>query len=249
MAMLSGFFAVYRREMRAWFTTPLAYVFLAAFAFAAPAFAFNIGRFFDTNRADLAPLFAYLPWLLMILMPALSMRAWAEERDRGTLEILLSSPIPLWAAALGKFLAAWTIAALALALTTPMWVAMNYLGSPDNAATATGYVGALLLAGGYLALGQALSASTANQVIAFVLGAGACFLVTVAGLPFVVDALASRLPGAAAEALAELSALARFQSLRRGVVSLSDLIYFLSLIGLGLGLAMTLIDARRGGGR
>lgn len=246
---MNGLIAIYRRELAAYFETPLAWVFLTVFALAAPSFAWRVGGLFETGRADLAPLFDYMPWLLLVLMPALAMRAWAEERDRGTLEILLSSPIPLWAAALGKFLAAWTIAALALALTTPMWVAMNYLGSPDNAATATGYVGALLLAGGYLALGQALSASTANQVIAFVLGAGACFLVTVAGLPFVVDALASRLPGAAAEALAELSALARFQSLRRGVVSLSDLIYFLSLIGLGLGLAMTLIDARRGGGR
>jgi len=246
---MNGLLAIYRRELAAYFETPLAYVFLTVFAFAAPGFAWRVGRLFDTARADLAPLFDYMPWLLLVLMPALAMRAWAEERDRGTLETLLSSPISLWEAVLGKFLAAWSVAALALVLTFPMWVAMNYLGAPDNAATATAYLGALLLAGGYLALGQALSASTANQVIAFVLGAGACFLVTVAGLPFVLEALSAHGPAALAEALAELSALSRFESLRRGVISLSDLVYFLSLIGLGLGLAMALIDARRGGGR
>lgn len=247
--MIHSLNAIYRRELTAYFQTPLAYVFLAVFAFAAPAFAFHIGGFFETNRADLAPMFDYLPWLLVILMPALAMRSWAEERDRGTLEVLLSSPIPLWAAALGKFLAAWAIAAIALALTFPLWIAINYLGAPDNAATATAYLGALLLAGGFLAIGQALSAATSNQVIAFVLGVAACFLITAAGLPVVLEALAGRLPGAAAEALAELSALARFDSLRRGVMSLSDLIYFISLIGLGLAAAMTLIDSRRGGGR
>ncbi|MEQ8403993.1 MAG: ABC transporter permease [Oceanicaulis sp.] len=246
---MNGLKAVFRRELAAYFETPLAWVFLTVFALAAPSFAWRVGDLFDTGRADLAPLFDFMPWLLLVLMPALAMRAWAEERDRGTLETLLSAPIPLWASALGKFLAAWAVAGLAIALTFPMWIAMNYLGEPDNAATATAYFGALLLAGGYLALGQALSAATSNQVIAFVLGAAACFLITVAGLPFVLDALSARLPGAAAEALAELSALARFESLRRGVVSLSDVVYFLSLIGLGLGLAMTLIDSRRGGGR
>ena len=246
---MTSLIAVYRRELAAYFETPLAWVFLTVFALAAPSFAWRVGGLFATGRADLAPLFDYMPWLLLVLMPALAMRAWAEERDRGTLETLLSLPIPLWASALGKFLAAWTVAALAIALTFPMWIAVNYLGEPDNAATATAYLGSVLLAGGYLALGQAVSASTSNQVVAFVLGAAACFLVTVAGLPIVADALSGRLPGAAAEAVAGLSALSRFDSLRRGVLSLRDLLYFASLIGLGLGLAATLIDARRGAGR
>lgn len=241
--------AVFRRELAAYFETPLAYVFLVVFAFAVPSFAWHIGGLFETRRADLAPMFDYMPWLLLILMPALAMRSWSEERDRGTLEILLTSPIPLWAAALGKFLAAWSMAGLALVLTFPMWAAMNYLGEPDNAAIATAYIGTLLLAGGYLALGQALSALTSNQVVAFVLGTCACFLITVAGLPFVLDALASRLPGALADAIAGLSALARFEALRRGVLAVPDLVYFLSLIGMGLTLAVTWISARRGGGR
>ncbi len=134
--MIDTVWDIYRRELGAYFLTPLAWVFLAVFGFAAPAFAFHVGRFFDTNRADLAPMFDYLPWLLVILMPALAMRAWAEERDRGTLEFLMALPIPLWATAGGKFLAAWTMAALAIALTFPMWIAVNYLGEPDNAAIA-----------------------------------------------------------------------------------------------------------------
>ena len=246
---MNGLYAVWRRELTAGFETPLAYVFLAVFAFAAPSFAWRVGGLFETGRVDLAPFFDPLPWLLLVLMPALAMRSWAEERDRGTLETLLAAPVPLWQIALGKFLAAWSFAALALALTFPMWIAMNWLGAPDNPAIAAAYLGALLLAGGYLAIGQAMSALTRNQVVAFVLGAGACFLVTAAGLPFVLEALDARLPGAAVEALAGLSALSRFDALGRGVIALGDLVYFVSLIALGLGAATLLVDARRTGGR
>lgn len=241
--------AIYRRELSAYFQTPLAYVFLAVFAFAAPAFAFHVGRFFDTNRADLAPLFDYLPWLLVILMPALAMRSWAEERDRGTLEFLMALPVPLWASAGGKFLAAWTMAAIALALTFPMWIAVNYLGEPDNAAIATGYLGTLLLAGAYLAVGQALSATTANQVVAFVLGAGAAFLLTMAGLPFVLSVLGRNAPAQVSEFVAGLSALDHYNAFRHGVIGLADLLYFAGLILVCLVIAGVLVAERRGGGR
>lgn len=246
---MQGLHAVFRRELTAYFQTPLAYVFLAAFAITAPAFAFHVGRFFDTNRADLAPLFDYLPWLLVVLMPALSMRAWAEERDRGTLEFLMALPIPLWASAAGKFLAAWCMAGLALVLTMPMWIAVNYLGEPDNAAIATGYLGTLLLAGGYLAAGQALSATTANQVVAFVLGTGAAFLLTMTGHPFVLAALGQNAPAEVSEFIAGLSALDHYNAFRNGVIGAPDVIYFLGLIAVSLSLAGVLIAERRGGGR
>ncbi|WP_417476484.1 ABC transporter permease [Maricaulis sp.] len=246
---MGSLIAVYRRELTAYFQTPLAYVFLAVFAFAAPAFAFHIGRFFDTNRADLAPLFDHLPWLLVILMPALAMRAWAEERDRGTLEFLMALPIPLWASTGGKFLAAWTVAAAAIALTAPMWIAVNYLGEPDNMAIATAYLGALLLAGGYLAIGQALSATTANQVVAFVLGAGACFLLTMAGLPLVLSVLGENAPAALSEFIAGLSALEHYDAFRNGVIDLTDLLYFAGLILASLAAAGVMIAEQRGGGR
>ncbi|WP_420430432.1 ABC transporter permease [Hyphobacterium sp.] len=245
----SGFVAVYRREMRAWFTTPLAYIFLAAFAFAAPAFAFNIGRFFDTNRADLAPLFAYLPWLLMILMPALAMRAWAEERDRGTLEILLSLPVSLPSVALAKFAAAWTVAGAALVSTFPMWVAVNYLGSPDNLAIAIAYFGAFLLAGGYLAIGQGLSAASGSQVTAFVLSVLAALLLTMAGLPLVTETLSGSAPAFVVEGLAYSSVLERYSAFERGVVGVADLLYFLLLIAFGVTAGGLQIGASREAGR
>ena len=246
---MTGLLAVYRRELAAYFQTPLAYVFLAAFALAAPAFAFHIGRFFDTNRADLAPFFDYLPWLLVILMPALAMRAWAEERDRGTLEFLMALPIPLWAAAGGKYLAAWTMAAAALALTLPIWIAVNYLGEPDNAAIATGYLGTWLLAGAYLAVGQAVSATTANQVIAFVLGTLLSFLLTAAGLPLVLSVLGENAPATVSEFVAGLSALDHYNAFRHGVIGLADLIYFIGIIIVSLSIAGVLVAERRGGGR
>lgn len=241
--------AVYRREVSAYFQTPLAYVFLAVFACSAPAFAFHVGRFFDTNRADLAPMFNYLPWLFVVLMPALAMRAWAEERDRGTLEFLMALPIPLWASTSGKFLAAWTMAAFALVLTFPMWIAVNYLGEPDNAAIASGYLGAWLLAGSFLAVGQALSATTSNQVVAFVLGTGAAFLLTMAGHPFVLAALGESAPAAVSEFIAGLSAFEHFDAFRNGVIGAPDLFYFVGLIVLALSVAGVLVAERRGGGR
>jgi len=244
---VTGLLAVYRRELAAYFETPLAFVFLAVFAGAAPALTWHAGALFETGRADLAPMFDMLPWMLVVLMPALAMRAWAEEIAAGTLEGLMAAPVELWAASAAKFLAAWSVAALALALTFPLWIAVNYLGAPDNPAIATAYLGALLLAGAYLAVSQALSAATGNQVIAFVLAAGACLLLTAAGAPAVADLLTDRLPGPLAEGLAELSALARFDSLRRGVADLRDLVYFLSVIAAGLTAAACLIGARRGG--
>jgi ABC-2 type transport system permease protein len=241
--------AVYRRELTAYFQTPLAFVFLFVFALSAPAFAFYIGRFFDTNRADLAPLFYYLPWLLVIFMPALAMRSWAEERDRGTLEFLMALPVPLWASAGGKFLAAWSVAAIALALTFPMWIAVNYLGAPDNAAISTGYLGAFLLAGAYLALGQAMSATTSNQVVAFVLGTSLAFLLTMAGHSFVLAALTDAAPASIVEFIAGLSVIERYESLRYGVIDLVDLVYFIGLILVSLAISAVLVAERRGGGR
>lgn len=246
---MSGFLAVYIRELRSWFLTPLAYVFLAAFAFSASAFTFNVGRFFDTNRADLAPLFAYLPWLLMILIPALAMRAWAEEKDRGTQEVLLSLPLPLPVLVVAKFLSAWSVAGLALVLTFPLWIAVNYLGSPDNLAILVAYCGAFLLAGSYLALGQALSAIAGNQVTAFVLTVLLSLFLTMAGLPLVIDTLSQNTPGFIVELIAYASVLERFAAFERGVVALSDLIYFLSLIGFGLMAAGLWIGTVREGGR
>jgi ABC-2 type transport system permease protein len=239
--------AVYRRELMSYFQTPTAYVFIAIFLFASGAFGFHIGRFFDLGAADLSAFFAFHPWLLLIFMPAVAMRLWAEEIRGGSLELLLTLPVPLWSAVLGKFFAAWSVAAAALALTTPLWLTVALLGEPDNASILVAYLGSLMMAGGYLAVGGATSAMTGNQVIAFILGVFFAFLLTAAGLPIVVETVSGVANAAAVEAIAGLSPLERFESVRRGVVELRDVVYFLSLIAAWLGVTGVLVAHRRGG--
>lgn len=244
---MKALLAIYRRELAGYFHTPAAYVFLAIFLFAAGAFAFHIGRLFDTGRADLAPFFAFHPWLYLVFLPAVAMRLWSEELRAGSVELLLTLPAPLWASVLGKFLAAWTVAALALGLTFPLWATVNYLGKPDNGAIFVAYLGSLMMAGGYLAIGAAASALTGNQVIAFVIGVFIAFLFTVTGLPIVVDTLSGWAPAALVEAAAGLSVLERFESLQRGVVELRDLVFFATLIAVWLAACGLFVSAKRGG--
>lgn len=244
---MRGMIAVYRRELAGYFHTPQAYVFLAIFLFAAGAFTFHIGRFFDGGQADLAVFFSFHPWLFLVFLPAVSMRLWSEEIRAGSGELLLTLPIPLWADVAGKFLAAWTVAGTALLLTAPMWLTVNYLGDPDNGAIFAAYLGSALMAGGYIAIGEACSALTANAVIAFVLAVFASFLFTAGGLPIVVETLSGRAPGGLVEAVTGLSVLDRFDSLRRGVIEARDIVYFASLIGLWLGLTGLFVSAKRGG--
>jgi ABC-2 type transport system permease protein len=222
-------------------------VFLAVFAFSAGAFALSFGGFFAARRAELSGFFQFLPWLYLVFLPALAMRLWSEDLRTGAVELLLTTPISLPAAAIGKFAAAWTVAGVGLALTAPIWIAANLLGDPDNGAIAAGYLGALLMAGGYLGIGAAVSASTANQVIAFVVAVAISFFLTVSGLPIVVDAAAALLPTMVVEAIAWASPLERFQSIARGVVAARDVFYFASLAALGTALSVMIIAARRGG--
>src|ERR1700759_3496919 len=179
---------VFAREFKSYFATPLAFVFIVIFLFAMGAFTFYLGHFYDNGVADLTVFFGYHPWLYLFLVPALAMRLWAEERRSGTMELLLTLPVPLWATVLGKFLAAWAFAGLALLLTFPIWITVNYLGSPDNGVIFASYLGSFLMAGAYLSIGSAISAATSNQVIAFVISVVVCFLFTVAGAPVVIDA-------------------------------------------------------------
>jgi ABC-2 type transport system permease protein len=244
---VKAFLSIYRRELAGYFHTPTAYVFLAIFLFASGSFGFHIGRFFDQGAADLGAFFAFTPWLLLIFMPAVAMRLWSEEIRGGSIELLLTLPAPIWSAVLGKFVAAWTVAAAALALTTPLWLTINFLGSPDNASILVAYLGSLLMAGGYLAVGGATSAMTGNQVIAFILGVFIAFLLTAAGMPIVVETVSGFINAAAVEAIAGLSPLERFESVRRGVVELRDVVYFASLIAAWLGVTAVLVAHRRGG--
>ena len=185
---------IMRRELASYFATPLAYVFILIFLVVANAFTFSLGNWYERGQADLQWFFYWHPWLYLFLIPAISMRLWAEERKSGSIELLMTQPITLWEAVLGKYLAAWLFAGLALALTFPIWITVNYLGNPDNGTILAAYVGSFLLAGGYLAIGSAMSALTSNQVIAFILGVVVCFLVTLAGFPLVLDLFRSWTP-------------------------------------------------------
>jgi len=244
---MNNIMAITRRELYAYFATPLAYVFLAIFLVLGAVFTFYIGNFFERRQADLLPFFAFHPWLYLFLMPALAMRLWAEERKGGTLELLLTLPIRLRDAVLGKFLAAWLFAGLALLLTFPLALTVNWLGDPDNGAILTAYVGSWLMAGAYLAVGSCLSAATSNQVIAFIVTVVVCFLLVITGFPVVLGAFEGWAPGLLVDAVANLSFLTHFEAVSKGVIDFGDFVYFLVMIAGWLLATAIVIDRKKAG--
>ena len=237
--------AIMRRELRSYFVTPVAYVFLVIFLVLAGILTFYAGDFYERGQADLQPFFVVHPWLYLILAPALSMRIWAEEAKAGTLELLLTLPITLAQAMLGKFLAAWLFLGLALALTFPIWLTVNYLGAPDNGVILAGYLGSWLMSGAFLAIGACLSVLTRSQVVAFILTATVCVLLILVGQPQVLDFFQGALPRRLVNAIAHLSILRHFEAIARGVLDLRDLLYFaLTIVG-WLTAGVLLLDLRR----
>ena len=231
---MNAMLAIMRRELRSYFLTPVAYVFIVIFLILTSTFTFYLGGFYERGQADLAPFFNFHPWLYLFLVPALSMRLWAEERKSGSIELLMTLPVEIWQAVTGKFLAAWAFTGLALALTFPIWITVNYLGDPDNGVIVAAYIGSLLMAGGFLAVGSCISAATKNQVIAFILAVVACFLLLLAGFPLVLDIFSAWAPQPLVDAIASLSFLTHFSSISKGVIDLRDLVYFGLLIGVML---------------
>ncbi|MGB1270728.1 MAG: ABC transporter permease, partial [Endozoicomonas sp.] len=221
---------IFKRELASYFATPLAYVFIVIFLMLNSLFTFYLGRFFELRQADLSVFFGFHPWLYLFLIPAISMRLWAEERKAGTLELLLTLPVSLKQAVMGKFLAAWVFSGIALLLTFPMWLTVNYLGSPDNGVILAGYIGSWLMAGGFLAIGSCMSAMTRNQVIAFILTVVVCFLFVVAGFPMVLDAFSAWVPQWILDGIASLSFMTHFEAISKGVLDLRDVLYFLVMI-------------------
>lgn len=239
-----GALIVARRELAGYFATPVAYVFIVIFLMMAGALTFTLGGFFARGQAELGPFFTFVPWLFLFLVPALTMRLWAEERRLGTIELLLTLPLPQWQAVVGKFLAAWAFCAIALALTFPLVLTVNYLGNPDNGVILAGYAGCLLVAGAFLAVGAAMSAMTKNQVVAFVLAVAVCFVFAAAGSPVVTEFLSQRMP-VLAEVAREVSITERFNSLTRGVIALRDIVFFGSFMGFFLFVNAVVIDHRK----
>jgi len=237
--------SIARRELRSYFATPLAYVFIVIFLALTGLFTFYLGGFYERGQADLAPFFNFHPWLYLFLVPAIAMRLWAEERKSGSVELLMTLPVTLWQAVLAKFLAAWLFIAVALALTFPIWITVNYLGEPDNGVIVAAYIGSLLMAGGFLAIGSCISAANRNQVVAFIITVVICFIFMLAGFPLVLDLFSGWLPGPLLDAVASLSFLTHFSAISKGVLDVRDVLYFLLVIGVWLVATTIVLDLKK----
>jgi len=237
--------AIFKRELYGYFHTPVAYVFIIIYLFLTGIFSFYLGAFYERGQADLEPFFRFHPWLYLFLIPAIAMRLWSEERKSGTIELLMTLPISITDAVLGKYFAAWCFTAIALVLTFPMWITVNYLGEPDNAVILAGYLGSLLMAGGFLAIGSCISALSKSQVIAFVVSVVICFLFILSGFPLVLDFFQGWAPQALVEVISSLSFLTHFDSINKGVIDMRDLVYYLVLISFWLYANVVVIDSRK----
>ena len=236
---------IFERELRAYFTTPLAYVFIVIFLALAGSLTFFLGGLFERGQADLAPFFLFHPWLYLFLVPAIAMRLWAEERRTGTIELLMTLPTTTFAAVLGKFLAAWVFAGIALLLTFPMWLTVNWLGDPDNGVILASYLGSWVMAGAFIAIGACVSALTKNQVIAFVVGAAACFLFLMSGVDLVLAAFRPWASPLVVDTVASFSFITQFGQVLKGVIDLATVLFFASLIVVCLILNTLLVDLKK----
>ena len=236
---------IFKRELESYFATPVAYVFIVIFLILSGALTFHLGNFYERGQADLIPFFNFHPWLYLFLVPAISMRLWAEERKSGSIELLLTLPISMIEAVIGKFLAAWLFTGIALFLTFPMWITVNYLGEPDNGVIFAAYIGSLLMAGGFLAIGACISATTKNQVIAFIISVVICFAFLLSGFSIVLDFFRGWAPQYVVDAISSLSFLTHYTSISKGVIDLRDIIYFATLIGCWLYANAVVIEMKK----
>jgi ABC-2 type transport system permease protein len=241
---MNGFWAVFKRELKGYFSTPVAYVFLVVFLFFAGYLPFREG-FFELRQADLNLFFKMMPLLFVFMVPSTAMRLWAEERRTGSIELLLTLPITIPQAVLGKFFAAWAFLGIALVLTFPMPAAVAYLGEPDPGLIAAGYLGAFLMAGGFLAVGAFFSALTKNQVISFILSVAACGILVYAGMPSTLEYLSGTLPAPLLSLIESLSFQIRFDAIQRGILSVKDIAYFVILIAAWIYASMFVLEERK----
>jgi ABC-2 type transport system permease protein len=239
--------AIMKRELGGYFTSPIAYVFLVIFLLLTGFFTFTVGNFFERGEASLVSFFTWHPWLYLFLVPAVGMRLWSEERRLGTLELLLTMPLTAWQAILGKFLASWLFLGLALALTFPVVITVNWLGDPDNGVIAAGYVGSFLLAGAYLAISCMTSAMTRNQVISFILSVMICLFLILAGYTPVTDLLTKFANPIVTQVIAAFSVMTHFEGFQRGVLDTRDVIFFASVMGFALFTTGVIIRNQRAG--
>ena len=226
----SGLGAIFKRELKSYFYSTTAFVYVTLFLFSVNIFTFYIGDFIGRNQADLTPFFAFHPYIFLMFMPALAMRLWSEEKKTGTIEILMTLPIPDHVLVLGKFLASWVFAGIAILATIPIWITVSLLGSPDQSVILFSYIASFLMAGGFLAIGGFISACTSNQVIAFILSAVISFLFLMTGFPLITEPLKAFLSPFALDVIIHFSALIHYENFTKGAISFSGIIYFISMI-------------------
>ena len=236
---------IMKRELNGYFATPVAYVFIVIFLLLTGFSTFFVGNFFERGEADLYPFFSLHPWIYILLIPAISMRLWSEERKSGSIELLMTLPVSVFDAVIGKFLAAWVFTGLALILNFPLWITVNYLGSPDNGVIFAGFLGSFLMAGGFLAIGACISATTKNQVIAFVLSLVVSLIFVLSGYGIVLDFFSSWAPATLVEAISSFSFLTHFDAISKGVIDLRDILYFASVILIWLFANAIVVNARK----
>jgi ABC-2 type transport system permease protein len=236
---------LFQREFASFFATPVAYVFIGIFLVLSGVFAFFIGSLYERGQADLLPFFNFHPWLYLFLVPAIAMSSWSEERKSGSIELLMTLPISTWQAMLAKYLAAWAVLGLALLMTFPLWLTVNYLGDPDNGIIVAAYFGSWLMAGAFLAIGMCMSALTKNQVIAFILAVVVCFIFVVSGSGIVLDAFKAWAPNIVIDTVASFSFLSHFETLAKGVIALNDVTYFLLVTASWLYAGLLIIEQKK----
>lgn len=243
---MSTTYHIFKREVSSFFATPVGYVFICVFLVLNGVFTYVLGNFYERNQADLAPFFSFQPWLFLFLVPAISMRTWAEERKNGTIELLMALPVSHFSCVLAKFLAAWSIIGLALCMTFSLWLSLEYLGQPDRGIIIAGYIGAWLMSAAFLALSMCMSALTKNQVIAFVLSVMLCFLFVASGSSIVLDLIAHLVNADVLDVIASFSFLVRFEAISKGILSLGDSLYFISFAFVFLIISSLIIEHNKG---
>ena len=236
---------IVKRELASYFSTPLAYVFIVIFLTLIGSFTFYLGNFFARGQADLNAFFAFHPWVYILLIPAVTMRLWAEERKTGTIELLMTLPLTTTQAVIGKFFAAWIFIFIALVLTFPIWITVNYLGQPDNGVILAGYGGSLFMSGAYLSIGSCISAITKNQVIAFVIAATVCFIFTMSGVDIVLNFFKVWAPEFLVNTISSMSFLVHFESITKGVIEIRDFLFYLSVIVFWLFLNVVVVEFKK----
>jgi len=241
-------FSLTKRELVNYFTTPIAYVFIVVFLLLSQAFTFYLGHFFGRNEADLMAFFSFIPWLYVVFIPAITMQSFAQEHKMGTTELLLTLPIATYQVVIAKFIAAWVVSIVALLLTIPLWITVNYLGDPDNGVILAGYMGCLFVSGGFAAVGICLSSLTSNQVIAFVSSVLVCLLFLLCGLPLVLDIFQGFAPLWLLDTISQFSFLTHFASLSKGLLDSRTLVYFVTFIGFWLYANTVILEYKKNAG-